>query len=45
VGVAEIFTGLCVLAGEQELADRVRPTARKRAGMVDEPVKPVEPTS
>ena len=35
IGVAEIFTGLCVLAGEQELADRVRPTARKRAGTID----------
>jgi hypothetical protein len=31
-GVAEIFTGLCILAGRTELAQRVKPTARKSRG-------------
>ena len=28
-GIAEIFTGLCILAGRDELAARVKPTVRK----------------
>ena len=41
IGVAEIFSGLCMLAGEVELAARVRPTARRRSGLPDE--EPVTP--
>jgi hypothetical protein len=39
-GVAEILVGLAFIAGEDELALRIRPTARKRAGAsgVDTPV-------
>lgn len=29
-GVAEVFTGLCILAGRDELAARVKPTVRKQ---------------
>ena len=31
-GVAEVLTGLCTLAGLDDLAAKVRPTARRRAG-------------
>ncbi len=34
-GVADTLTGLFELAGEGELADRVRPTARRRAGLTE----------
>lgn len=40
-GVAEIFTGLCILAGRNELAARVKPTARRNRGQsapANEPV-------
>jgi hypothetical protein len=32
-GIANALTGLFELAGKQALADRVRPTARRRAGL------------
>ncbi|AKF11355.1 hypothetical protein [Sandaracinus amylolyticus] len=35
-GVAEIFTGLCTLAGLDDLARKVRPTPRRRAGLPDD---------
>lgn len=35
-GVADTITGLYELAGRVELADRVRPTARRRAGLMEE---------
>jgi hypothetical protein len=35
--VAEIVVGLASVAGEDELALRIRPTARKRAGIVEAP--------
>lgn len=34
-GVADTLTGLFELAGKGELADRVRPTARRRAGLTE----------
>ncbi|HVK69981.1 MAG TPA: hypothetical protein VM694_36255 [Polyangium sp.] len=34
-GVADSLTGLFELAGKGELADRVRPTARRRAGLTE----------
>ena len=41
--VAEIFTGLCTLAGHDELAARVKPTPRKNAkhDVVVDPLAPV----
>ena len=35
-GVADIITGIYELVGRADLADRVRPTARRRAGLVEE---------
>lgn len=35
-GVADTVTGLFELAGQSGLADRVRPTARRRSGMTEE---------
>jgi hypothetical protein len=35
-GVADILTGIYELVGRHELADVVRPTARRRAGMTEE---------
>jgi hypothetical protein len=35
-GVADTVTGLFELAGKSALADRVRPTARRRAGMTED---------
>ena len=43
-GVAEIFCGFCTLAGFDDLSAKARPTARRRAGIPDEPVNPVTPT-
>lgn len=34
-GVADVATGLFELAGQSALADRVRPTARRRAGLAE----------
>jgi len=39
-GVGEVFSGLCTLAGLDDLASKVRPTARRRAGIPDGPVTP-----
>lgn len=39
-GVASILAGLCYLAGLDDLAQRVRVTERRRAGIEDEPVTP-----
>ncbi len=41
-GVADVLTGLLELAGKPSLAERVRPTARRRAGMED-PAQPTDP--
>jgi len=35
-GVATVATGLFELAGQSALADRVRPTARRRAGLTED---------
>jgi hypothetical protein len=35
-GIADALTGLFELAGQRALADRVRPTARRRAGLPEE---------
>lgn len=35
-GVADIMTGIYELVGRADLADRVRPTARRRAGLAEE---------
>jgi hypothetical protein len=42
-GVASILAGFCWLAGLDDLADSVRPTERKRAGMADEAISPTPP--
>lgn len=34
-GAADTLTGLCELVGKGEIADRVRPTARRRAGLTE----------
>lgn len=34
--VSSTFYGLCLLAGRKDLADRITPTARRRAGLPDE---------
>jgi hypothetical protein len=44
-GVADTITGLYELAGRAELADRVRPTARRRAGMTEDADVPAEPAT
>ncbi|APR78830.1 Hypothetical protein A7982_04177 [Minicystis rosea] len=35
-GVADVITGIYELVGRTDLADRVRPTARRRAGLTEE---------
>ncbi len=42
--VGEMLVAFCRAAGEHEIADRVKPTARRRAGIVEEPVQPAEPS-
>lgn len=43
-GAADIMTGFCELIGRQDLADRVRPTSRRRAGLPEDGDTPVNPT-
>jgi hypothetical protein len=42
-GVADTITGLYEIAGRADLADRVRPTARRRAGLPEPPDEPGSP--
>jgi hypothetical protein len=35
-GIADVVTGILELAGQSALAERVRPTARRRAGLVEQ---------
>lgn len=43
-GVADAATGIFELVGQADLADRVRPTARRRVGMTEESDRPASPT-
>jgi hypothetical protein len=44
-GTATVVTGLFELAGKSALADRVRPTARRRAGLVEEADTDMDPNT
>ncbi len=43
-GVADTITGLYEIAGRPDLADRVRPTTRRRAGVPEDTDPPAAPT-
>ncbi|HTJ84383.1 MAG TPA: hypothetical protein VL400_21845 [Polyangiaceae bacterium] len=43
-GIAELFTGLCILAGRDELAARVKPTVRKMRSRGKDATQPTEAT-